>query len=373
MAIEKYSGLSQTQKYFARYGKSVGKDVVARQQKHLALETIKREAASKLQLPNLASQAQKTALKLPNLSGGIYESVADRLANQAISVSADPKALAKLKAQLAEAQASGNITRIGVLQRRLNMLESLSNPVAETTGLVTASKPNYSSAFQQAVNDLNNTGRQTAQTVSHDIQALPAPAKNPISVSNITAEGAKNLEKVKKTCNGNISVNIGSSRNEKLDKMAYYYKNLEKESAEAAKPKGLLGRLKAFASTKKGKIGLAAAAITALIAGGVYLYNRNKEDVTPVSDSSPANDLAKLPVNGQMSAGGPYTVAKGDNIWNIARAHLMEIHKDEKDYNPTDVEILKRTEEIMQLNDLHYEKDCYRVIIQPNQSLKLVA
>ena len=136
---------------------------------------------------------------------------------------------------------------------------------------------------------------------------------------------------------------------------------------------GLVDGLKSFAKTKKGKLGLAAAAIAAIVTGGIYLYNRNKDHDIPVSDSSPINDLAKEPVKGTMTAQGPYTVAKGDNIWCIARSHLMELHKDDKDYKPTDVEILKRTEEIMQLNNLQYEKDCYRVIIQPNQSLKLVA
>lgn len=68
-----------------------------------------------------------------------------------------------------------------------------------------------------------------------------------------------------------------------------------------------------------------------------------------------------------------YTVVKGDNVWNIAKAHLKELHKDVEGYKPTNLEILNHTKEIMELNGLKYEADGYRVLIYPEDKLKLSA
>ena len=321
MAIDKYSGLSQSEKFYARYGKAIGKDAVKRQKLHVASEAIKSEARTALQIPNYAANAQKPLLKLPNLTGGIYDTVIKNIT---------------------EPQANKNASKV------------LNNIKKACDGKVSV--------------NINETRSSILDKMAYYYKNLEKEAAK--------AEGAKALDKVKKACDGKVSVNISETRNSTLDKMAYYYKNLE----NASKPKGIKGflggladGLKTFAKTKKGKIGLAAAALAAVVAGGVYLYNRNKDHNIPVSDSSPINDLANAPVNGEMTANGPYTVAKGDNIWCIARSHLMETHKDTKDYKPTDVEIYQHVEEIMKLNGLEYAKDSYKVSINVNQSLKLVA
>lgn len=137
--------------------------------------------------------------------------------------------------------------------------------------------------------------------------------------------------------------------------------------------RGLWGRLKSFAKTPKGKAGLAIAAATTGIGLVSYLYARNKDYGGPVSDSSPINDLANMPAQGKINADGSYTVAKGDNLWCIARSILMELHKDDKEYELTDVKIMQYMENIMHANNLKYEEGSYKVVIQPNQSLKLTA
>lgn len=68
-----------------------------------------------------------------------------------------------------------------------------------------------------------------------------------------------------------------------------------------------------------------------------------------------------------------HIVVKGDNVWNIAKAHLKEMHKDDPTYKPTNAEILKHTKELMGINNLHFEADNYRVMIHPGDKLKLVA
>lgn len=342
MAIDKYSGLSQSDKFYARYGKAIGKEAVKRQQTHVALEAVKKEAAAKLQLPNYLANAPKQQLRLPNLAGGVYDEAIKAATKPKVSEKFIDKMLKKIASDPTFNWRGADLTpeQIAAIEKRLGksaaqagenlpaVVQTATNTGAvATTGAAASSTTAATGGTSAAGNGaskilgLPNGVKKAAQTAANNPAGLPSPAKSD------TAKGLK----------------------------------------------GILEKLKSFAATKKGKIGLVAAAAAAVVAGGVYLFTRNKEIPAPTSTSSPENDLANAPVNGKMSANGPYTVAKGDNVWNIARAHLMELHKDEKDYNPTDVQIMQHTEELMQLNNLHYEKDCYRVIIQPNQSLKLVA
>lgn len=64
-----------------------------------------------------------------------------------------------------------------------------------------------------------------------------------------------------------------------------------------------------------------------------------------------------------------HTVVKGDNVWNIAKKHLQDINGKK----PTNAEILKHTKELMEINGLEFEPDGKRVIIRPNDELKLIA
>ena len=80
--------------------------------------------------------------------------------------------------------------------------------------------------------------------------------------------------------------------------------------------------------------------------------------------------------------GDEYTVAKGDCVWNIAKADLTQ----KLGRKPTNAEILKRQNEIMELNKevsdddkkagfvkLEWEDDHYHVMIRPGDKLKLTA
>lgn len=322
MAIDKYSGLSQSDKFYARYGKSVGHNAVKRQQLHLAAEKIKSDARAAAQLPNYAASGQKTLLSLPKLSGGFYETTIQNVTKKEVSNSFVNKMLRKIAND-----PNFNWRAADLTPEQIAAVESKLEEISAKKATKTAEKA-------------------IAGNLSQPIGATAGAASSAGATASSAASKTANLPAV-----------------------------INKTTKET--PKGFLGglvdSLKSFAKTKKGKIGLAAAALAAVVAGGVYLYNRNKDHDIPISDSNPINDLAESPVNGTMTANGPYTVAKGDNIWCIARSHLMELHKGEENYKPTDVEILQRTEEIMKLNNLEYEKDCYRVIIQPNQTLKLVA
>ncbi len=64
-----------------------------------------------------------------------------------------------------------------------------------------------------------------------------------------------------------------------------------------------------------------------------------------------------------------HKVVKGDNVWNIAKKHLQEINGKK----PTNAEIFKHTKELMEINGLEFEPDGKRVLIRPNDELKLIA
>ena len=66
-------------------------------------------------------------------------------------------------------------------------------------------------------------------------------------------------------------------------------------------------------------------------------------------------------------------------MWNIAKAYLIDLHKDNPDYKPTNKEILKKTEEIMKLNNKDYKQPLpedsrkRNVLIVENEELILTA
>ncbi len=64
-----------------------------------------------------------------------------------------------------------------------------------------------------------------------------------------------------------------------------------------------------------------------------------------------------------------HIVVKGDNVWNIAKKHLQDINGKK----PTNAEILKHTKELMEINGLEFAPDGKRVMIRPNDELKLIA
>ena len=163
--------------------------------------------------------------------------------------------------------------------------------------------------------------------------------------------------------------------------------------AEGNKAKGGKGILKAMKG-KKGKAALIAGG-AALIAGAVALF-RKKDEEPALSEENMANpehlpqddsvvneseQVVPVPVQESQEAQGSqgnepateYIVKKGDCVWNIAEKHLIDLHKSEPDYKPTDKEILEHTLEIMKLNNLKYESDGYVVLIHPDDKLKLVA
>ena len=199
--------------------------------------------------------------------------------------------------------------------------------------------------------------------------------------------------------------------------------------------KGLFGKAKnavkkgwskftAFAKTPKGKYTLIAAAVVAVIAGVcAYVADRfsDKNKPTPTNgpdkifmpkleekpaaveddedvddtDDSEKTDKADKANEAKAAAeaekkeadkaaeankdkrepekvsGDEYEVVEGDCVWNIAKAHLKELNSDIDDYTPTNVDILRHTKKLMEINDLHYESDNYVVIIQPGQKIKL--
>lgn len=138
---------------------------------------------------------------------------------------------------------------------------------------------------------------------------------------------------------------------------------------------------------KVAKWGLLGLGLAGLIGGGIYLYKKYKDskNQTPVSPT-PVNPnptpvkptpVKPTPVKPTPKPSETYTVKKGDNLWNIAKQYLINQHKNDPNYKPSDKEILAKTEELMKLNNKHYEQplpsDSRKrvVIIKPNEQIKL--
>lgn len=164
-----------------------------------------------------------------------------------------------------------------------------------------------------------------------------------------------------------------------------------------------------FFKGKGGKATLIGLGIAALVGGAAWLFNKlsgkKSEDAAPVKENptpvpgkeNPEKPVAPgkeepetpvVPVPGKEDPEKPvepgkeepenpvnvvpkdYEVKPGDCVWNIAKQHLKDLSND-PNYKPTNAEILKHTNELIQLNQLYYEPDGKVVLIYPKQHLKL--
>lgn len=98
--------------------------------------------------------------------------------------------------------------------------------------------------------------------------------------------------------------------------------------------------------------------------------NKPAENNKEEENSAVAEEKEEAPKQAEKAY---HDVKAGDNVWNIAKKHLKDIHKDDESYRPSNNEIAKHTKELMEINNLKYEKDNYRVIINPGDKIQLVA
>jgi hypothetical protein len=106
------------------------------------------------------------------------------------------------------------------------------------------------------------------------------------------------------------------------------------------------------------KKGLKYGAIAALALGALYLGKKAYDAYKNRKDSQ------AVPVTSNT-----HDVVKGDNVWNIAKKDLLEKNSGKV----TNAEIAKRTQELMELNNLEYANDKGLVIIKPGDKIKLSA
>lgn len=343
MAIDRYSGLDQCGKFFARHGKAIGKEAVNRQQTHLALESFKRKATAPLLLPNYAAQAPKQQLRLPNLVGGIYEQatqaatkpkVSDAFVRKILKKIADdpkfnwraadlkPAQVAAIEAKLAEKAGSLKLLPLKDVSEGAKIVGMLPDSKTVTTHI----KADPASAFG---------GVGGAKTVPIDPSKLPAPVGGETSLVKVAAE-------------------------------------------ESGKGGGFLNKTWNFLKSSKGKWAMLA---TAVIGTGIYLLDRHSSKNIPPRPLNETEPIAApgahqehVPAQGTMLADS-YKVIEGDNVWNIAKAHLTDLYaaSGQPDYQPSDKEVLMHARELMATNNLQYQDDKYTVIIRPEDTLKLTA
>ena len=104
----------------------------------------------------------------------------------------------------------------------------------------------------------------------------------------------------------------------------------------------------------------------------VPIADADNENAKNSQETTKDNSDKTTPVNPNI-----HKVVEGDNLWNIAKQNLKNMHKDDKNYEPTNKEILEKTEELMKLNNKEYEQPLpadskkRKVLIIPDEEIKL--
>lgn len=133
---------------------------------------------------------------------------------------------------------------------------------------------------------------------------------------------------------------------------------------------------------KLAKFGFVGLGIAGAIGVGLFLLNKCSRKK---SDSSQMEVRHKKPeVTGDKKAENipekedyNYIVKKGDSLWKIAEKYLIEQHKNDPNYKPTNRDILEMTEKLMKINNKDYQKPLpadsrkRKVSIYPGEILKL--
>ncbi len=145
-----------------------------------------------------------------------------------------------------------------------------------------------------------------------------------------------------------------------------------------AKSTGFLSKVKNAMKGKKGKAALIAAGAAVLVGAGIALFagkddkTVNNEKVLPqpthdeepipsdtVPEQQPVEPVVPTPQPEPVIEPEPeyeeYTVKKGDHFWGLAKKELIEAHKDDPNYKPSDKEILELAEQIMEDNNYGFD------------------
>ena len=150
------------------------------------------------------------------------------------------------------------------------------------------------------------------------------------------------------------------------------------KSKVKAKSTGFLSKVKNAMKGKKGKAALIAAGAAVLVGAGIALFagkddkTVNNEKVLPqpthdeepipsdtVPEQQPVEPVVPTPQPEPVIEPEPeyeeYTVKKGDHFWGLAKKELIEAHKDDPNYKPSDKEILELAEQIMEDNNYGFD------------------
>lgn len=224
------------------------------------------------------------------------------------------------------------------------------------------------------------------------------------ATTNKIEQNPQNKSPVPKDTNTDKVVNSAETAPGKVDPD----KVVNKSKAEAAskESKGILNTIKNAFKGKKGKYAAIGALAVAAIGTGVALLSgkgdKNVEQVgtavpekpeqqkqpvqknpnTVAKEDSVATEKIAAPVtskSGEEQAAPveketeEYVVQKGDNFWNLAKESLIEAHKDEQGYEPTNAEIMELAKKFLKDNNYKLDENNYYPdpMLQPGVKLDL--
>ncbi len=235
------------------------------------------------------------------------------------------------------------------------------------------SKPQIQEAPKQIIDDIAKPGANLADDAAVNI------------VDDITDDAVKSFTNTADDIADNLADDVA-------------------KGAEHTKSTGFLSNVKNAMKGKKGKVALIAAGAAALIGGGIALFGGKKDEEVPqqqpglpapgtaepdkpvVTPENPTDTVPEQPtpvvtqpqpepepVVAQEPEYDEYTVKKGDHFWGLAKQELIEAHKDDPNYKPTDKEILELAEQIMKDNKYGFDDDHWYPdpMLMPGDKLKL--
>ena len=258
----------------------------------------------------------------------------------------------------------------------------------------------------------NATENKIGQNLTQNVEGNAT--KNPQNKLN-TGKGVNSAETASGTGNpGKTPLNDSANLKQEAEAASKESKAASKES------KGFMNAIKNAIKGKKGKVAIAAGAVAALGAGVYALFgskgeenveqaamkaepqqpektqpqkqesktetpeNLNQEKETQVvtnpqnqeehqakvnqqEETTPEKALVNVPktetesesAEGKVADEEYVIVKKGDSFWNLAKEHLIEKHKDESGYKPSNAEILELAMKFMEDNGYKLDENNY--------------
>ncbi len=320
------------------------------------------DAGAKINAGDLGAKVAEGFTKNKNVTNSVFEGMKD------IKTGAKPN----LDINYATAEKQGLFSKMkGVASKAWSGIKSIPSKITSKFKSGASTSANSGSKLAGAKNWIKGMGGK----IQSGLKAAPSKvgrffkgkggkwALVGLAVAAATAAGVGIYKAVKGNSEAKTQEPEGADKTNKSEKPTTQTKPAE-EPAQTEEPTDEPTKTDKKSSSKKtGSTTGAAAAVTT--------GSAEEPDKTDKTDKAETTAPSATTGTDEETPAIPtvHKVVKSDNVWNIAKKHLQEINGKK----PTNAEILKHTKELMEINGLEFEPDGKRVLIRPNDELKLIA